>query len=173
MHWNRIVFAGIVAAITLVTLAGALAWNPWQTNQYQLGIGNPHPVQTAQYRAFSPYTTPYMATGFSPLGTSVGAYAPSYGWASQYTARLVRPYPMDSFGPRVTAPYNNDLAFARRVDENRARGMYDPWTGMYVNQGNTLFGGRTFQYQYQPAATRFSVPPARYPNPSVVQGAWW
>jgi len=160
MHWNRLILAGIVTIVTLVTLTGAFAWYP-----QQMMLSNPYPLQTAQYRAYSPYTTAYMGTGFSPLGTT--AYAPSYGWTSAYTTRAVRPVPMDSFGPRVTPFYDNAVVFAPRREDPTFRGAYDPWTGMHVNQFT-----RTIQAPVVPANTRLTPPAMRYPSPSYVQSGW-
>lgn len=161
MRWHHFILVSIAALIALATVAGALAWYP-----QQMVLSNPYPMQTAQYRAMNPYSTPFMATGFSPLGTT--GYAPSYGWTSAYTTRSFRPTPMDHFGPRVTPMYDNAVVFARRAEDPMYRGAYNPWTGNYVNQFT-----RTIQAPIVPTNTRLTQPAMRYPAPSYVQSAWW
>ena len=161
MHIRRFILASVVAIVTLATLAGAFAWYP-----QQVVLSNPYPAQTAQYRAMNPYSTAYMTTGYSPLGTT--GYAPSYQWTSAYTARSYRPMPMDRFGPRVTLPYDTAVVYAPRVADTTYRGTFDRWSGIYVN---------TFSYSYQPQVipntVRRSAPASRYPAGSYVQSEWY
>ncbi len=160
MNIRQTLLASIVALITLATLTGAFAWYPQQAV-----LSNPYSVQTAQYRALNPYSTPYMTTGYSPLGTT--GYAPSYQWSSAYTSRSFRPMPMDRFGPRVTMPYDTAVVYARRIDDPTYRGSYNNWNGAYVQSFS-----RTWQPQVIPHNARLAAPAMRYPAPSFVQSEW-
>jgi hypothetical protein len=150
--------ATLVLVLALATLASAFAWQP-----AILVPSNPYPLQTAQYRAMNPYSTPYMTTGFNPLGTT--AYAPSYGWTSAYSVRSIRPAPMDRFGPRVVAPYDTTVVWSRKVDDPIYRGAYDARTGAYVN---TL--SNTRQPPLVRGDSRVAAPATRYPDGSRIRG---